>query len=297
MSRTESAAPICIFGPGLLGGSLALALQKKNPGAEVRICARREDAAADVRARGIAAVATTSVAEAARGAGFVVLATPVETMPGLARQIAACDLASGCVVTDVGSVKGTVAGSLEQIFAGTKASFVGSHPMAGSEKAGIDAARADLFDGSVCIVTPSANSDSAAVELVKSFWISLGCRLLTMSPQEHDRKVARISHLPHVMAAITTLSALRGGLDAIECAGNGFRDTTRVAAGDPGLWKGILLENKAEVTAALREALGTTRELLEIIEGMDEEKLRLFLSEAKNLRDRLAAGATAYGND
>ena len=218
-------------------------------------------------------------------------------MPDLARQIAACDLPPGCIVTDVGSVKGTVVSALEPIFAGTRAAFAGSHPMAGSEKAGIESARADLFEGASCIVTPTPDTDSSAVERVTKFWTALGCQVLTMSPQEHDRKAARISHLPHVMAAITTLAALRANPDALPCAGTGFRDTTRVAGGDPALWTGILLANKTEVTAALREALGTTRELLEIVEGMDEEKLRLFLAGAKNLRDRLTAGASAYGND
>lgn len=297
MSLPDCPSPIAIFGPGLLGGSLALAIRKNFPSAEVRIWARREEAAADVRARGIGTLATTSIVEAAIGARLILLATPIESMPDQARQIAACAVAPGCIVTDVGSVKGTVVSALDEAFAGSGARFVGSHPMAGSEKAGIEAAREDLFERANCIVTPSSVTDTAALEEVKSFWSALGCRVRVMSPQEHDRKAARISHLPHVMAAVTTLTALRTNPDAIECAGNGFRDSTRVAGGDPGLWKGILLANKAEITAALREVLGTTRELLEIVEGMDEEKLRLFLAEAKNLRDSLTVGASAYGND
>lgn len=297
MIQSHTALPTAILGPGLLGGSLALALQKKDPHADVRIWARRENAAADLRTRRLATVVTTSIAEAVAGAGLVVLATPVETMPGLARQIATCDVAPGCVVTDVGSVKGTVVRALDDIFAGTRVRFVGSHPMAGSERSGIEAAHSDLFEGANCIVTPSGHSELAALDQVTQFWSSLGCRVLVMPPEEHDRKVARISHLPHLMAAVTTLAALRSIPEAIDCAGNGFRDTTRVAAGDPGLWKGILLDNNSEVAAALREALSTTRELLEIIEGLDEEKLRLFLAEAKSLRDRLLAGGSAYGND
>lgn len=297
MSHGPLPSNIAIFGPGLLGGSLALAIKKEMPTVSVRVWARRDAAAAEVRSRGIAAMATTSVAEASAGADFIILATPVDVMIDLAKQIAVSDVAEGCVVTDVGSVKGSLVPPLEAAFAGSRASFVGSHPMAGSEKTGLDAARADLFRGACCILTPTDAINESALTCVKTFWSALGCRLLSMSPEVHDRKVARISHLPHVMAAVTTLAALRPDATALDCAAGGFRDTTRVAAGDPGLWTGILRENRAEVIAALRDALGATRELLEIVEGFDEEKLRLFLAEAKSLRDRLAAGATAYGND
>ena len=297
MSRGPLPSTIAIFGPGLLGGSLALAVKRAMPSSSVRVWARREAAAAEVRARGIAALATTSVTEAAAGADFIIVATPVDTMAGLARQIAASDVADGCVATDVGSVKGSLVPPLEAAFAGSRASFAGSHPMAGSEKTGLDAAREDLFRGACCIVTPTEATEESALDAVRRFWMALGCRVLSMSPEEHDRKVARISHLPHVMAAVTTLAALRPDAGALDCAAGGFRDTTRVAGGDPGLWTGILRENRAEVIAALRDALGATRELLEIVEGFDEEALRLFLAEAKTLRDRLTAGAIAYGND
>lgn len=290
--------PVAIFGPGLLGGSLALAVRRRMPGAEVRIWCRREEAAADVRERGIASMASTSVRDVAGGAAFIILCTPVGVMPALARQVAACELVRNCVVTDVGSVKGSIVAALEPVFANTGAVFVGSHPMAGSEKTGIDAAREDLFEGAACIVTPPSAGEAAALARVRVFWSALGCRVLEMSATEHDRKVARISHLPHVMAAITTLASLRPDADALKCAAGGFRDTTRVAGGDPAMWAGILSENRSEVLAALRDAAGATRELLEIVEGLNEEKLRLFLAEAKNLRDRLGPGAAAaYGND
>ena len=154
-----------------------------------------------------------------------------------------------------------------------------------------------LTDAQDALSALAQGQDAAVLERVRAFWSALGCRLLEMTPSQHDRKVARISHLPHMMAAITTLAALRADPAAIACAAGGFRDTTRVAGGDPPMWTGILSENRTEVAAALRDALDTTRELLEIVEGLDEEKLRLFLAEAKNLRDRLATGAPAYGND
>lgn len=287
---------VAILGPGLLGGSLALALRRRLPEASVRIWARRDAAVREILDRGLADCATSSVIDAVDGASLVILATPVGVMAELTGQVLQGRLRPGCTVTDVGSVKGSVVAALEPLFAGGGAHFVGSHPMAGSEKAGLGAAREDLFDGAACIVTPTAGTNATALEQVTSFWRLLGCSVLQMSAAEHDRRVARISHLPHVMAAITTLAALRADPSALPCAGNGFRDTTRVAAGDPALWSGILLENRAEVAASLRDALDTTRELLEMVEGMDEEKLRLLLAEARSLRERLSAGGPAHGH-
>lgn len=288
---------VAVFGPGLLGGSLAMAIRGRLPGAEVRIWARRPQAVLDIRERKLAALATDSICEAATGAGLIVLATPIGVMPELGRQIAGCDLAAGCVVTDVGSVKAPVVARLEPAFANSAASFVGSHPMAGSDKAGIDAAREDLFAGAVCLVTPTETTKPEALERTEAFWQALGCRVRRMSPAEHDRTVARISHLPHLMAAITAITALRKDPEAGQCSGNGLRDTTRVAGGDPALWAGILFENRTEMLTSLRDAAGTMREVLEMLEGMDEMKLRRFLDEAKALRDRVLAGRTQHGDD
>jgi prephenate dehydrogenase len=297
MSPTESHPIIAIAGPGLLGGSLAMALKHSHPTAEVRLWARRPEAVAEIEALQLPAKATTSLSEAVTGAHWVILATPVAVMEHLATQIAQEDLGQNCLITDVGSVKGDLVHRLESRFEGTPARFIGSHPMAGSEKAGISAARADLFQGANCIVTPTPKTSAHDLERVSDFWRALGCRLLVMSPEEHDQKVARISHLPHLMAAVTTLAALRSDPEALFCAGGGFRDSTRVASGDPDLWTGIVRENKAAIAAGLRDGLDTLRELLEIVEGMDEGKLRDFLAEAKGLRDRLPTGAPHYGND
>ena len=124
---------------------------------------------------------------------------------------------------------------------------------------------------------------------LRVFWESLGCRVLAMSPVEHDRKVARISHLPHWLAVVTTLAALRGDPEAVACAAGGFRDTTRVAGGDPDLWTGISLANREALLASLREASSVLTELVEILAKPDEEALRRCLTEAKNLRDLLPA--------
>ncbi len=274
---------ITLYGPGLLGGSLALAIQERMPQVQLRLWARRESAEAGIRARGISADFFTDATAAAQGASLIILCTPVETMAALAEKIVLANLADEGLVTDVGSVKGSVVRALQPFFG---ARFVGSHPMAGSEKTGIEVARADLFQNAACLLTPTDGTDP---QRLRSFWQALGCRVLQMSPDEHDEKVARISHLPHMMAAVTTLAALRTDPSAIACVANGFRDTTRVAAGDPGLWTGIALENRTALRAQLRAASTTLTELLEILDKPDEEDLRRFLTEAKSLRDSVPA--------
>jgi len=187
----------------------------------------------------------------------------------------------------VGSVKGSVTAAVETALAQSPASFVGSHPMAGSERAGIEAARADLFEGATCIVTPTLATPQGALQLTRDFWRTLGCRLQEMSPEEHDRKIARISHLPHLAAAAITRAALQAEPDAAACVGNGFRDSTRIAAGDPDLWTGIVMENRTEILAALRDARDTMSDLVAMLENLDEKAIRRFLADAKVLRDQV----------
>lgn len=282
---------ITIYGPGLLGGSLALAIRQRFPGVKLRLWARRAAAEDGIRARGIDAEFFTDATAAAHGASLIILCTPVETMATLAQQIALAELPDDCLITDVGSVKGKVVSELEPIL-GTR--FIGSHPMAGSEKTGIDVARANLFENAACLLTPTepgCPQPAALLDRLRHFWKTLGCRVLEMSPEDHDIKVARISHLPHMMAAITTLAALRTDPSAVACMAGGFRDTTRIAGGDPGLWTGIALGNRAALTAQLREASATLTELLEILDKPDEEALRRFLAEAKALRDTVPAAS------
>lgn len=266
---------------------MLMALRASVPGVHLRAWARRAEAAAVLTERGFADLASTRLEEVLHGAGLVVLCTPVETMPGLAAEMVGLQgvVAPECVVTDVGSVKATVVAALEDVFARSAYQFVGSHPMAGSERAGLEAARPDLFQRAACLVTPTLFTPESALATVRAFWVLLGCRVLEMSPEEHDRKVARISHLPHIAAAVTALAALHEDPSAGACAGNGFRDTTRVAAGDPALWTGILLENRGEVLASVQAARDLYNELLAILENVDDRALHHFLQNAKTLRD------------
>jgi prephenate dehydrogenase len=282
---------VAIFGPGLLGGSLALALKARTD-ARVSVWARRESAAEEVKARGCADVVSTEVREVVAGANLIVLATPVGAMPQLAREIAP-HVAPGAIVTDVGSVKAVVAQEVTPIFSERRpgAVFIGSHPMAGSEQTGLGAARADLFDGTVCIITPEAATPASASEEAAALWQSVGCTVRSLSPGDHDLFVAWISHLPHLLAAVLVNAVADHSPGAFDFCGPGFRDTTRVASGPPAMWTEILGENREALRLAvdgLIEKLQAASKLLDRVRpGERDSLMNTLLTQAKAQRDRL----------
>jgi prephenate dehydrogenase len=187
--------------------------------------------------------------------------------------------------TDAGSVKAQIVAEWEARHAGD-GRFVGSHPMAGSEKRGAAAAAAELFVNRPCFVTPGPESDPACVEQVATFWRGLGAQVSYKTPAEHDAIAARISHLPHAVAAAMARTVSPADLPF---AGGGLRDSTRIAAGDPGLWRAILLQNRSAVLAALGTFAASLEELCRAVENDDAETLDRILSDAKRQRDALGS--------
>jgi len=282
---------IAILGPGLLGGSVALALREA-PDVEVRLWARRAEAVEQARALDIAALVDNDLSKVVSGADTVLLCVPVGAMEGLVKEMLP-HLASDALVTDVGSVKVPVCQSLAPLLK-NRALFVGSHPMAGSEKAGLAAARADLFQNATCILTPEEGvTDPLAVELAGIFWERLGCRLRTLTPPVHDEVCALISHLPHLTAAALVNTVTSTLPEAFEFCGPGFRDTTRVAAGLPAMWSEILCSNRRAISKnlqALIHILQTVANQLETDTPDSGTQLENFLAEAKQKRDLLQRG-------
>ena len=276
---------LTILGPGLLGGSIGLAGRERQVAARVAVWARRAEAVDQARAMGVADEATENLERAVAEADLVVLATPIGVMRELSERMKPF-LAGDCVVTDVGSVKYSVVAELTQVFAG-HARFVGSHPMAGSEQAGLEAARRDLLHQAVCIVTPREDTDPAAVRVVHDFWRALGCELATLSPQAHDEIVAHISHLPHLVAAALVNLVCADGPGALRFVGPGFRDFTRIASGPPEMWTEIGLENRHEVGRALETLIGELGKVRAALENADRIELRAMLKRAKHFRDEL----------
>jgi prephenate dehydrogenase len=276
---------LSILGPGLLGGSIGLAARHRQIARRVVIWARRPDAADQAYQLGAADEATNDLVKAVTDAELVVLATPIGVMRALVDQIRPA-LPDGCVVTDVGSVKYPIVSVLSDALNG-KARFVGSHPMAGSEQSGIDAARRNLFENSACIVTPREDTDKAALKVVYDFWKALGCSVKTLGPLEHDEIVARISHLPHVVAAAVVNVVCTDDAQALNFAGPGFKDFSRIAGGPFEMWTEICLENREEIGRALDTLIEELVKVRAAVKNADAVELRTMLKRAKHFRDEL----------
>lgn len=208
-------------------------------------------------------------------------------MPALLAAAVAAGLPKHCLVTDVGSVKSAPHRDLAPILAENGNPFIGSHPMAGSERNGLAAARIDLFQNAACLLTNDSGAATVLCASLEDFWKALGCRTKWLGAAEHDRLVARISHLPHVTAAATAFGALSADARSGNLSGGGLRDTTRVAGGNPEMWAEILLENRSEVARSIRETISKLDEFLAALDGASQEELRRLLAEAKALRDTL----------
>lgn len=277
---------LCVVGPGLLGGSIALAARARKLAGEIVVVGRAETSVAPAVRAGAADRGTTDLAAGLRGVDVCVLATPVAT---LERQLAAVWAAAepGTVITDVGSTKGRIVATAERLAAERPLDFVGAHPMAGSERAGFAEARADLFVNATVILTPTERTPPAALARVRAFWEALGGRLTAMDPLAHDRATAAVSHLPHLVADALVDAVLRMDPAFLDVAARGFRDTTRIAASSPPVWREIFQDNRA----ALAEALAAFRKSLDHLEAVialgDAAAVEAELERIKQHREKL----------
>jgi prephenate dehydrogenase len=258
---------VAIIGVGLIGGSIGLALQQRDLARRVVGIGRRQRID-----RGVA------------DADLVIVCTPVGDIVDHVCQ-AAQHCPAACLLTDAGSTKGGLVRELDRRL-GPGPSFVGSHPMAGSEKTGPENARADLFDGQVAVVTPTASTNPGAVERVEHSWSSLGARVIRMAPQIHDEAVAMTSHATHVVASALAAATAESSL---ALAASGWRDTTRVAAGDPQLWRQILLANRQQVVKSLKTIERTLAAFRIALAREDAAGLVELLDRGKKTRDSLGS--------
>jgi prephenate dehydrogenase len=275
---------VTIVGVGLLGGSAALAIKAGDARVKIAGVGRRQsslDAAMEV---GAIDSAHLDAGDVVGKTDLVILATPVQAFAAHLKAIAP-KLRRGAVVTDVGSTKARVVASAERIL-GKGGPFVGSHPMAGSEQKGVQASRADLFTGAACILTPTADTRASVVRRVEAFWRMLGMRTVRMTPAEHDRTLARISHLPHVLASLLMMLPKDADLDV---AATGFRDTTRLASGDPEMWRDILTTNRKAVLGAIDKLGRDLQGLRNCIAHGDAARIEQFLAASKKRRDTTVA--------
>lgn len=274
---------VAIIGMGLMGGSLGLALRAR--GVAVRGYARRDAARQQALAGGFVDTVYESASAAVAGADLVVLCTPVLTMPALARELREA-LKPGCIVTDVGSTKQWLDGELQAALDGSGAVYVGSHPMAGSEKVGMEAARAGLYERACVLVTPGNDAHStAAGDELRRFWETVGAEVTFITPEAHDRLVARTSHLPHLMAALLVEAVNRDGDWVLGFCGPGFRDTTRIAAGSEDVWHDIVKSNAISVRDELDVLRVGIDSLCGKIDSGDFEAVRGWLADCRRKRE------------
>ena len=261
---------ITIIGVGLLGGSIGLAVKRRKLARQTAGFVRRRASLKDCERAGAVDFATTDLSAAVWDADLVILCTPLAQMRTRVREMLPA-LKRGAIVTDVGSVKASVVRELESLIQKSGAHFVGSHPMAGAEKTGVAAARADLFANTVCIVTPTRKTNPAALKKVEQFWMAIGSRVLELKPEIHDTLVSRSSHLPHVVAATLASHILNPAhpkqQDAL-CA-NGFRDTTRIASGSPEMWRDIALANRQNLAKSLNAFIADLQKFQRLVKKGD----------------------------
>ena len=269
---------VAVLGLGLLGGSVALAARACGA-AERVVAAGRRRAPLEAALRQGVVDEVGEIAEVVRGADLVVLGAPVGSMPRIVQE-AAPHLSEGALVTDVGSVKAALCESLPGLLP-PGVTYVGAHPMAGSHHRGVGHARADLFEGACCVLTPLPETPPAARERVAGFWRALGARVAVRSPAEHDAQVAWMSHVPHVLAFAFGEALSQAPPGAEELAGSGFRDFTRIARSDAELWGEILSANRKALARPIQAFRDALTRLVQAIEDGDGDRLEEGLAAAR----------------
>jgi len=298
MKATKAHWPtVVIVGVGLIGGSIGLALKARKRAGRVIGVGRSPASLAEAKRLHAIDEASTDLTAAVAVADLVVVATGVASIPGILDQVDAA-ARPGTLVTDAGSTKARIVAAWEKgrslrgtrkggsSSRGRQARFVGAHPVAGSHRRGPAAADPQLFQGRVTVVTPAAATPPADVEAITDFWSALGSNVATMTPRDHDRILAMTSHAPHVVAAAVAAAT---PAEARPFTAGGWRDTTRIAAGDPELWADILLDNAPAVARALSRIAGVTEKILDALESNDRRRLVSLLMRAKEDRDALGS--------
>ena len=277
---------LAIIGVGLIGGSLARALREAGAVRSVVGIGRSRANLEDALSLGICDEVTQDALEGVRGAGMVFISVPVCSIPAVVAEIAP-GLAPGCIVTDGGSVKTSIVRECEALMpAGCH--FIGGHPIAGTEHSGASASFATLYKGKRCILTPTGQTDPAALETVAHLWRLTGADVCSMEPGHHDRIFAEISHLPHAVAyalvhAVGTADV--EGENVLSYTAGGFRDFTRIASSDPIMWRDIALMNREALLKSIDGFSASLAELRRRIDSSDQAGLTEFFTTAKQFRD------------
>jgi prephenate dehydrogenase len=287
LCRMKTWERVAIVGVGLIGGSIGLALRERGLVREVIGVGRRESTLQQALRKGALTHTTTDLPRGVAAAELVIVCTPVEQVVSHV-LLAAAACPDGALLTDVASTKASIVAELDRVwdvYRGRGVAYVGGHPLAGSEKTGPEHARANLFVGRAVVLTPTERTEEAGCQRLEQFWQTLGARVYRKSPEDHDRAVAAISHVPHLIAS--ALAAATPTRDLPLVAG-GWLDTTRVAAGDPELWRQILVDNRDDVLKALNQFVTVLDLFRSALDRDDQKQLLELLAAGK--RNREAVG-------
>jgi len=279
---------ITILGVGLIGASFALAAREKGLSGHIAGFGRSEDNLRKAKERGIIDSYDLDPSTASADADLIMLSTPVGTFLELVTRSAG-SFKKGAFVTDAGSVKGRLVREIEALMP-SGVHYVGGHPIAGSDRSGIDSSNAELFRNAKCIVTPTPDSDAGAVATVTEMWNSLGSQVITMEPEAHDRVFAAVSHLPHLLAYAMINTVADVDPSYLEFSGQGFKDTTRIAASSPEIWRDICLMNRDNILDLILVFQKKLDSLSRHLRAADSASLEKELERARTLRDGIGQG-------
>ena len=278
---------LAVIGVGLIGGSLARALRQAGVVEEIVGCGRGRENLEKAAALGVIDEWTHDIAEAVTGADMVFLGIPLGAMESAFDRMKD-HLADNAVITDGGSSKGSVVAAAEAVFGEVPPNLVPGHPIAGTERNGVEASFADLYKRRRVILTPLAQTDPEAIERVRAMWQACGAEVTEMSVSHHDEVLAATSHLPHMLAfgLVDTLSRMKENDEIFRYAAGGFRDFTRIASSNPVMWRDICVANGAALSKMLAAFATEMSDLAETISRGDGEHLLEIFERAKAARDR-----------
>lgn len=279
---------LCIIGVGLIGGSLARALRERGEVGEVIGSGRNEENLRAAVRLGVVDRYVTDPTQAVVGADVVVIAVPLGAIGAVLRAIVP-HLAAHAVVTDVGSAKGSVVADVERVYGHIPACFVPGHPIAGTERSGVEASFATLFQNRRVILTPLAETDAAAHRLIRAMWEFTGAEVIDMGVRHHDAVLAATSHLPHMLAytLVDTLARLDDRAEIFRYAAGGFRDFTRIASSDPRMWHDICVANREQLLEMIGLFSADLERLAAAIRNGDQDVILTLFERAKRARDNL----------
>ncbi|MBF0473577.1 MAG: prephenate dehydrogenase [Nitrospirae bacterium] len=277
-----------IIGVGAIGASFAHSIKRLGLSERVSGYGRTENVLIKAKDRGIIDDYGLNIKELCQDADLVVLTSPIVTFIDIVKSFAGY-LKKGAIVTDAGSVKGSLVYDIEEIMP-EGIHFVGVHPMAGTEQSGIDASKPSLFEGATVIITPTENTNIDALNMIKELWTKIGAKIKILTPEQHDEIISSISHLPHVIAYTLVNAVFDIGIDNMNYCSNGFLDTTRIAMSSPQMWKDIFLCNKDNILKHIEVFQKNLDTLKNCLENENTEQLLQNLTHAQKLRKDLYKG-------